>query len=353
MSRSRELLLLDPRALVPDRQNIRADDGDLVGLANTIRQFGVLQPLGVRRENGAYRVVYGNRRRQAAIMAELAVVPCLEVEAASEDDELVSQILENVQRRQLTDIEQAEAFARLRRGIQRAEPDLSERALDERVGEIVGLSSRTIQRYLGLRELAPEVRDLLQDGALTVTQAQHLRLVADSDRQAALARAAVDAGLSAAQIRTAATALANRPSLAAGDAVELARRGEAAPEPLRAEPAAQPTLPPRPPKPAADEEKESDADDWPEDAAGDDADFIDPGRAVATADGHRVFRIRTVDAFCDAVDRLTRSLQEGDLAKAARKEPEAGMRLGLARRQLTGVERMLDSLLREIGAEPD
>ena len=58
------LLLLDPRHLESDPDNVRRDaDDDLEALASSIRSHGLLQPIGVSSQNGGYRVVYGNRRR--------------------------------------------------------------------------------------------------------------------------------------------------------------------------------------------------------------------------------------------------------------------------------------------------
>jgi hypothetical protein len=68
-----------------------------------------------------------------------------------------------------------------------------------------------------------------------------------------------------------------------------------------------------------------------------------------TADGHRVFKIKTVAAFSDEIDRLARCLQEGDLARAADDEPAAPIQLRLAARQLDYVQQELKKLLRKRG----
>ena len=81
-------------------------------LATSIATDGLLQPIGVRPDaDGRFRVVYGGRRLAAAVKLGLAEVPCLVLDEGG--DPLVQQILENVQRRDLGDMEKARAFARL------------------------------------------------------------------------------------------------------------------------------------------------------------------------------------------------------------------------------------------------
>jgi ParB family chromosome partitioning protein len=338
------LVLIDPRRIQPDPDNVRRDGADdLDGLAESIREHGLLQPLGVARENGSFRVVYGSRRRAAAIKAGLAEVPCLMVESSAED-RLVRQILENLQRRELGDMDKAEGFARLRRNLGKNNPNAGERELDDGVAKLLGVSGSTVRRYLGLRELAPPVRDLIADGGLGVTQAQHLATVADPVRQTELAELAVERGLSAAALSRACRAATNQPGLSAEEAIELGERGDVPPPALKAKADAPEKLP-RAPK--AKDEDGDDADLWigSADSAPDDDGPVEP----RTADGHRVFKIKTVAAFSDEIDRLARCLQEGDLARAADDEPAAPIQLRLAARQLDYVQQELKKLLRKRG----
>ena len=346
------LVLIDPRKIQPDPDNVRRDTADdLDGLAKSIREHGMLQPLGVTQESGGFRVVYGNRRRAAAIKAGVPEVPCVVVETSAED-RLIRQMLENLQRRDLNDMDKAEGFARLRRNIARQNPDFVDKEVDEEVGRTVGLAASTVRRYLGLRELAPGVRDLIAEGGLTVTQAQHLSAVNDPVNQTELAELAVEKGLSAAALSRACRAAANAPGLSPAEAIEQGERADVLPASTpKAKGAAAdgPAKLPRAPK-VKDEDAEDDADLWigSHDSVPDD----DGPRAPVgprTADGHRVFKIKTVSAFADEVDRLARCLQDGDLARASDDEPDAPIQLRLVARQLEYVQRELAKFLKSRG----
>jgi ParB family chromosome partitioning protein len=344
LATQREILWLDPHSLVDDPDNVRqrAEDGDLAGLAATIREYGILQPLGIRRVNGSHVLVYGSRRRRAAIMAGQSTVPCVEVEDAAQD-RLTLQLLENLQRRDLNDLEKAEGFHNLRRSLNVAHPGLRESSLDDLTAQTLGLSVRTIQRYLGLRELSEPVREIIARGDLTVTQAQHLRAVGDKDKQAEMARAAVERGLSAATISRACNALSRSPNLPVEAAILAAVRGDEVPV-ARAKQGGQDA--PKLARPPRAEPAESDADLFPEDAPGTEE---DERPVPVTADGNRVFRIHTVDAFCDEVARLARALQEGDLAKAAKADGDAATKIKLATRQVEFCYRELTTFCRQRG----
>jgi ParB family chromosome partitioning protein len=339
------LLQLDPHDLELDPENVRRDGpGDLDALATSVREHGLLQPIGVARENGGYRVVYGNRRREAAIIAGLPKVPCLLVDGAR-DDQLVCQLLENLQRRDLNDLDKADGLARLRRRLARDNPALGERDLDQRTGEAVGLAGGTVRRYLGLRELAPGVRDLIAEGSFGVTHAQHLRVVEEPVRQEELAQLAAERGTSAAALGRAARILAGQPSMHVGQALDQGERGVEAP--TRIVPAETLTKLPRAPKA---EKEDGDSDLWTAEDSGECEEGPPDGPTdPSTADGHRRFRIKTVGAFVDDVDRLARSLQDGDLARAADVEADAPIQLRLALRQLAYITRELEQMLRRNG----
>jgi len=344
------LVWLDPRTLQHDTENVRRNTGDVEGLAETMQRYGVLQPLGVRREGRGYTVVYGNRRREAAVRAGLEQVPCVVIEEEGTGDTLVRQVLENVQRQQLNDLEQARAFRRLLDNVRAEQPGASEGRLFELVGRTVGLSQATVQRYLGLLDLARGVQEALGDGTLTVTQAQHLRAIKDPRRQEEVAAYAVREHLSAAQVSRICSIIVREPHLTMDAASDAASSGRALGQVPVDAPAAAPA-PKLPPRPSVEEPGESDADLWGPEAVADGAtdDRRGAARAGDTADGNKVFRIRSVASFCDEVDRIARCVQEGDLLSAAKGDGDAPMRLRLALKQLRFTTQAVEALAQQHG----
>lgn len=346
------ILWLDPRELIEDPENVRHDTPDLEGLADSIAQYGVLQPLGVSRHAERYHVIYGTRRRRAAVIANLDAVPCVELTG----DRLVCQLLENLQRAELNDMEKAEGFARLKERLALGNRELSETKLDELTGRTLGVSASTVRRYLRLRELPTGLRALLRGGELTVTQAQHLFALDDGAKQEEVGRTAAERGLSAATISRACGLLAARPNLPVGEAIAAAERGESVgAAALRAVEPAQPAKPA--PRPKIDEGVSEDRELWGDEAVTDDdleraarekraPSAVDGAFAdTVTADGHRVFKIHSVDAFCDEIGRIAGCISGGDLARALKNDPKGRMKLDLARRQVQYVFTALDDLI--------
>ncbi len=349
-----ELVYLDPHMLESDPDGIREQPGDVAGLAATIDEQGLLQPLGVVAiGQGRYRVVYGNRRRAAAIQLGLTKVPCVLLE--SDDVSLVvQQLIENVQRQDLNDMEQARAFARLRAHLVEQRGKLPETELDEAVGQTVGLTGRTIRRYLGLLDLPDEVQQLIRRGELSVTQAQHLRRIPNSRTQVELARAAAEEGMSAAEIGRLAAYFAANPNLTLETALQALEQGEH----LRDRPVPEVSIAGGPlPKTGTTTIglEESDADLWD-----DEAEPVDEGAYLSVEDETlenqprnkaRVFRLRSLDQMVDETDRLSRAYAEGDLARWVKQDEGAPFKLRLLLKQLESLANGLRDLARQQGWE--
>jgi len=349
MPRIKEIAYLNPRDLEPDPQNARTDIGDIIGLAETIREHGVLQPLGVTPVDGGYRVVYGNRRREAAIVVGLDRVPCLVLDEQPEADRLTCQLLENLQRKALNDLEQGRALLHLRQQVAaKSPPGTSETALNELVAKRLGLSPRTVQRYISLCALPESVQHLILADELTVTQAQHLHALGSEERQVEVAQLAVEMNLSAVELSRLCSSLARNPNIAAAEALLRLRRGE---EVAATRPAANEEPMTAPPLRAASQaESEPDDEFWPGEEAEEASEAAHnafPPDSV-TADGNRRFRIHSFDSFMDEVARLSRCAEEGDLEKLVKADPAAQMKIGLALKQLAYVSRQLEALARHL-----
>lgn len=345
-----QLLYLDPQQLELDPQGIREDAGDIEGLAETIREQGLLQPLGViTLGRDRYQVVYGGRRQRAAIQLGLERVPCIVLDQA-DTDLLLHQLIENVQRQDLNDLEKARSFKRLRdRFTTGASNPIPEGELDERVGKAVGMAPRTVRRYLGLLDLPLEVQQFVRAGELTVTQAQHLRRIGNTRTQIELAQMIVDEGLSAGEVSSLANYFGSNPNLTVDAAMQaLANNME-----LRTSPSTTPAESEGPlTKGGAPLSGTDQADDFwaDEPAAGVESDE-DHFRVLDTDDANppknraKVFRIRSLDQMVDEADRLARAYHEGDLQKWVQKDESASFKLRLLLKQLRALTEALENMV--------
>jgi len=166
---------------------LHMDDAALDALASSIRERGVLQPIVVRPlASGRYEIVAGERRWRAAQRAGLDEVPAL-VHAVDDEAALAIALIENIQREDLNAIEEAKALARLV-----GEFDLTH----ARAAEAVGRSRAAVSNLLRLLDLEPEVRALVESGALGMGHARAL-LALSGTAQSQAASQVVARGLSA------------------------------------------------------------------------------------------------------------------------------------------------------------
>ena len=185
---------LEPSPLQP-RRHFDADE--LESLAESIRSNGILQPLLVRAHPtrpGMYEIVAGERRWRAAQIAKLHEVPVLERQI-SDREVLELAIVENVQRHDLSALEEAQGYRRLIDEFSRSQEELAQQ---------VGKSRAHIANTLRLLKLPSAVQDLLQEGLLSAGHARALLAAADP---MALAERVITLGLSVRQTE----ALAARP----------------------------------------------------------------------------------------------------------------------------------------------
>ncbi len=185
--------LVDIYEVEPDREQPRKefDAEGLEELAQSIRQYGILQPILVNRGEGYYKIIAGERRWRAAKLAGLAQVPILVKELTDEKAFEIS-LIENIQRQDLNPIEEALAYRRLM-----DEYHMTQETVAERVGK----SRSGIANALRLLQLEPEVQQWVQEGSLSSGHAKVLSGV--SVGQTKLAKKAIDEGWSVRQLEKA------------------------------------------------------------------------------------------------------------------------------------------------------
>jgi ParB family chromosome partitioning protein len=134
-------------------------------LASSIKEHGILQPILVRkRYQGQYEIIAGERRWRAAQAAGLHSVPCLIAEMADEKV-LTAALVENIQRRDLNPIEEAEAYRRLAEDLGYTQAE---------VADAVGKKRSSIANSLRLLKLPIQVRELVLDNTLSMGHARAL-----------------------------------------------------------------------------------------------------------------------------------------------------------------------------------
>jgi ParB family chromosome partitioning protein len=168
------------------------DEAKLNELSESIRAQGLVQPIVVTPDGaGTYSIIAGERRWRAARRAELTKVPVVVREVADDRELLELALVENLQRTDLNPVEEAEAYRTLG-----AKFDLSQEEIAARVGK----SRSTVANALRLLNLPDEVQELLRGGRLTAGQARPLLAIRDRAEQLAVAREAVDNGLTAREL---------------------------------------------------------------------------------------------------------------------------------------------------------
>ena len=165
------------------------DEDAVEELAASIRTEGVLEPVIVRpRREGGYEIVAGERRWRAAQRAGLDTIPAL-VRAMDDRQAMAVALIENIQREDLNPLEEAVAFKRL----------LDEYNMThEEIADTVGKSRPAVSNLLRLLELAPPVRQMIDNGQLAMGHARAL-LALPIDEQAKAGREVVKRSLSVRQ----------------------------------------------------------------------------------------------------------------------------------------------------------
>jgi len=186
---------IQPSAYQPRR---RFDEEAIKGLADSIRERGIVQPLMVRpaaRQNNVYEIIAGERRWRAAQQAGLHEVPVI-IKSFSDREAMEVALIENVQREDLSPLEEAEGYRRLMEEFNHSQDGLA---------KVVGKSRPHITNMLRLLTLPTAVKQMIDSGQLTMG---HARALITSRNPVQLAEEIVKKGMSVRQ----AEALARRES---------------------------------------------------------------------------------------------------------------------------------------------
>lgn len=173
----------------PNQPRKTFDEDKLEELADSIRQNGVLQPILVRRKGQNYEIVAGERRYQASKLAGLKEIPAVVREI---DDDKVFQLalIENLQRSDLSPIEEAKGYKQL----------LTSRSLtQEELAKILSKSRSAIANTLRLMDLPVEVQHMMEQGLLTAGHARAILAVPSEEGRIKLAKKVVTESLTVRQ----------------------------------------------------------------------------------------------------------------------------------------------------------
>ncbi len=178
-----KLSLVEPNR---DQPRKKFSEESLAELADSIRQYGIIQPLIVQDKNGYYEIIAGERRWRAAKLAGLKEIPII-IRDISQQEVMEISLIENIQRENLNPIEEALAYKRL----------LEEFNLkQEEVAKRVSKSRTAVTNSMRLLKLTEDVQQMVIDEKLTMGHARCLIAIEDPDLQKQIALQVIDKNLS-------------------------------------------------------------------------------------------------------------------------------------------------------------
>lgn len=193
---------LDEIQVNPYQPRSYFDKEALKELSESIIVQGIIQPITVRKlSEGEYQLISGERRYQASKLAGLEKIPAY-VRTANDQQMLEMALIENIQRENLNALEIAHSYQRLL-----AECDLKQ----EQLGERVGKNRTTVNNYLRLLKLPPDIQAGIRDQKISMGHARALINIEDVDIQLAIYKRALDEELSVRKVEALVKELNNAP----------------------------------------------------------------------------------------------------------------------------------------------
>jgi ParB family chromosome partitioning protein len=187
-------LPVDGIAPNPQQPRTRFDEEAIASLSESIAEIGLLQPIVVRRADDGYVLVAGERRLRAAKRAGLSEIPAIVRQVDDESGSLVQALIENVQREDLTPLEEAAAYQQMLDDFAMTHAGIAER---------VGKSRSAITNAIRLLGLPAGMQVLVEDGRLSAGHARALLGTEDKAFAEHIGRRAVEEGWSVRQVEEA------------------------------------------------------------------------------------------------------------------------------------------------------
>ena len=183
---------VDINKVEPDRNQPRQnfDEDELENLADSIKQYGVIDPLLVQDKGDYYEIVGGERRWRASKIAGLKKVPIIVREFTEQEKVLIS-LIENTQRQDLNPIEEATTYKRLMDEFDYTQDEVAAR---------VSKSRPAVSNALRLLNLSDEVQQLLAEKTISSGHARALLGIKDPEKQSEFANAIIDKRLSVREV---------------------------------------------------------------------------------------------------------------------------------------------------------
>lgn len=184
----KDAVMVDIQKVEPNREQPRKnfDEDALLELSDSIRQFGILQPLLVQDKNDYYEIIAGERRWRAAKMAKLKEVPVI-IKKLTDQEIVEISLIENIQREDLNPIEEAIAYKRLLEEFHLKQDEVAER---------VSKSRTAVTNSMRLLKLSEQVQQMVIDDMLTTGHARALLGITDLEKQYTTAQKIFDEKLS-------------------------------------------------------------------------------------------------------------------------------------------------------------
>jgi ParB family chromosome partitioning protein len=187
--KDKQLVEIDVALVKPNPYQPREDfdSGSLEELKSSIREKGLIQPITVRRINGIYELIAGERRLRAVVDIGLEKIPAYIMMVETKEEMLELAIIENVQREKLNPIEQASAFQRL----------ITECSLtQDEVAQKISKDRSTITNILRLLKLPKPIQENVKKGDLSVGHARTLLAIESKELQIELCQKVIKNGYS-------------------------------------------------------------------------------------------------------------------------------------------------------------